>query len=106
MPIDVAMTKLLTNRHMQIHEDNVKLCWWLWRVSKPHTDRAKNTRTDIAHGHADGLGAVCNDNTSTPQTDEQRLNDLRSDRVVLRQQTCHRPVVGIRGALQVYRRNG
>ena len=85
MPIDVAMTKVLTNRHMQIHEDNVKLCWWLWRVSEPHTDCAKNTRTDIAHGHADGLRAVRNDHAPAAEPDEQRLDDLRSDRVVLRQ---------------------
>ena len=106
MPIDVAMTKLLTNRHVQIHEDNVKLCWWLWRVSEPHTDRAKNTRTDIAHGHANGLGAVCNDNTSTPKTDEQRLNDLRSDRIIFREEACNCPIAGIWSFLEINRMNG
>lgn len=66
----------------------------------------KKVLTDISHGHADGFGTIRNNDTSTTETYEQGLDDLRSDRVVLRQQARHRPVVGIRSALQVYRRNG
>ena len=46
-------------------------------------DSANRARTDITHGYADGLGTVCNDDTPAPKTNEQRLDDLRSDRVVL-----------------------
>lgn len=66
----------------------------------------KTVPTDIAHGHTDGLGAIRDNDTTTTETYEQGLDDLRSDRVVLCQETCHRPVVGVWGALQVYRGDG
>ena len=59
--------------------------------------------TNVAHRYADSLRAIRNDDTSTPKTDEERLDDLRSNRIVLREQACHRPVVRIWRPLEVNR---
>ena len=89
---------------MQIHKNAVKFCSRECQISLPCILSSNlYKRTDVAHGHADGLGAVRDDDAPASEPNEQRFDDLGRYGVVLRQQARHRAVVRVRGALEVNR---
>ena len=78
MGVELVYVRIGICKSMRIQSNSVEIM-----VSEFTIDFASKARTDITHGYADGLGTVCNDDTPAPKTNKQRLDDLRSDRVVL-----------------------